>query len=102
MYGVPQFPAQIYGGPGTLASTYPYSGFTQPLQGGPGYPSPQGYGVQGHHIMQYGSPGVSTITSMPQQFGGAVPIPTPSPSTGEHDNLIISNAEFGELQTRQE
>ncbi|BBN18671.1 RNA-binding protein 24/38 [Marchantia polymorpha subsp. ruderalis] len=86
-YGGPQFPVQAYG-PGSIANPatglYPYSGFTQPLQGGPGYASPQAYtGVQGPPLMQYGSPaGVTPITSMAQQYPGTMTIPTASPSPG--------------------
>ncbi|CAM6086056.1 unnamed protein product [Calypogeia fissa] len=90
-YGGPQFPAQVYG-PGSIGNPaatglYPYSGFTQPLQGGPGYAAPQAYtGVQGVQgpLMQYGSPaGVTpTITSIGQQYPGAIPLPTASPPAG--------------------
>ncbi len=76
--GGPQYPPQIYGGPGTLGSPVTagpvYPGFTtQSLQGGPVYPVPQ-YGVQTPHLVRY-SP-----TGLPQAY---VPISTPAPPTGK-------------------
>eukprot|EP01018_Ginkgo_biloba_P005294 Gb_00857 [translate_table: standard] len=73
-YLVPQFP-QIYGASGTVSqAVYPYAHIGQPLQAGPAFPTPQGYGVQAPHIMQFAGPGGTTMTTMPQQYGAAMPV----------------------------
>lgn len=75
-----QYP-QIYGSARTIAPVYPYAHFGQHLQAGPGYPALQGYGVAAPHLLQFASPGASTMTPISQPYGAALPtVQGPFPS----------------------
>jgi hypothetical protein len=88
-YLAPQYP-QIYGASGTVSPpVYPYTHMGQALQAGPAFPTHQGYGVQGPHLVHFPGPGGGAMTSMPQQYAAAVPvIQGPVPSAG----MIIMDA----------
>eukprot|EP01018_Ginkgo_biloba_P022949 Gb_30439 [translate_table: standard] len=81
-YGGTQFP--LYASPGMISSpaVYPYFQFTQSLQGSPGYPHSYGHVQAVPHIMQYPAPAAATISSLPQQYGGIISIPTAVQPTG--------------------
>ncbi|KAG6785533.1 hypothetical protein POTOM_007094 [Populus tomentosa] len=65
-YAAGQQYLQIYGVPGTVnTGMYPYGQFGQNVPGGHGYTTMQGYAVPGHHIMQFGGPGVNAMTTSP-------------------------------------
>lgn len=80
-YLAPQYP-QIYGASGTVSPpVYPYTHMGQALHAGPAFPTHQGYGVQGPHLVHFPGPGSGAMTSMPQQYAAAVPVlqgPVPS------------------------
>lgn len=81
-FGSPQYP-QIYTSPTTITSSavYPYLQYSQNLQAG--YPSSQNYSVQPPQVMQYGAAAsMATVTTLPQHYGGLVPLPTTVSSSG--------------------
>eukprot|EP00252_Welwitschia_mirabilis_P013906 TRINITY_DN3079_c0_g1_i1.p1 TRINITY_DN3079_c0_g1~~TRINITY_DN3079_c0_g1_i1.p1 ORF type:complete len:272 (-),score=49.06 TRINITY_DN3079_c0_g1_i1:689-1504(-) len=74
---------QIYGSLGTVGPMYPFPHIGQHLQSGPGYASLQSYGVPAHPLMQFATPGASTVTAISQPYGGPMPtIQGPFPSAG--------------------
>lgn len=59
---------QIYGVPGAVnTGVYPYGQLGQTIPGGHGYTAMTSYPVPGHQVVQFGGPGVNTMTtsSMP-------------------------------------
>lgn len=55
---------QIYGVPGTVnTNIVPYGQMGHPLSGNHGYPTIQGYVTPGRHVLQYGGPLVSGVTT---------------------------------------
>ncbi|MQM10531.1 hypothetical protein Taro_043427 [Colocasia esculenta] len=74
---------QIYSIPGTgNTMVYPLGQSGQPLSGGQGYPSVQGYTVSGHPLMQFSTPSVNAGTSGPiptiqTPYPAGAPVPQP-------------------------
>ncbi|KAF5939117.1 hypothetical protein HYC85_023376 [Camellia sinensis] len=55
---------QIYGVPGTVnTNIVPYGQMGHPFSGNHGYPTIQGYVTPGRHVLQYGGPLVSGVTT---------------------------------------
>ncbi|GMP93726.1 hypothetical protein CsSME_00043439 [Camellia sinensis var. sinensis] len=55
---------QIYGVPSTVnTNIVPYGQMGPPLSGNHGYPTIQGYVTPGRHVLQYGGPLVSGVTT---------------------------------------
>ncbi|THG13907.1 hypothetical protein TEA_016062 [Camellia sinensis var. sinensis] len=74
---------QIYGVPGTVnTNIVPYGQMGHPLSGNHGYPTIQGYVTPGRHVLQYGGPlvsGVTTDTIATTQAPYLAGIPAPAP-----------------------
>ncbi|GMP43701.1 hypothetical protein CsSME_00012963 [Camellia sinensis var. sinensis] len=55
---------QIYGVPGTVnTNIVPYGQMGHPFSGNHGYPTIQGYVTPGRHVLQYGGPLISGVTT---------------------------------------
>ncbi|PON33395.1 Splicing factor-like protein [Parasponia andersonii] len=57
---------QIYGLPGTVnTAIYPYGQVSQTVPSGQGYTSMHGYAMPSHQMVQFGGPGVNSLTTSP-------------------------------------
>nr|XP_019708922.1 RNA-binding protein 24 isoform X1 [Elaeis guineensis] len=76
---------QLYGIPGTVnTAIYPFGQLGQPIPGGHGYATVQGYTIPGHNFVQFSGPNVNGVTTAPRPTiqapypaGVAAPIPPP-------------------------